>query len=89
MAFQKYCPLASCIILVVSLIITLLPTFKVKIMPENRTYLVTVILGVLSLTVVIIFLSWTDRASIGAYMAMVASILVLLGGALPMVEELE
>ena len=88
-AFQKYCPIVSCIIMVFSLIITVLPTFRVNLMSENRTYLVTIILGVLSLAVVIIFLSWTDHASIGAYMGLVASILVLLGGALPMVEELE
>ena len=88
-AFQKYCPLLSCIILVVSLIITILPAFNVRLMSDDRTYLVTIILGVLSLTVVVVFLSWTDHASIGAYLGLVASILVLIGGALPMVEELE
>jgi len=88
-AFQKFCPLISCIIMVISLIVTILPIFKVKLMSEDRTYLVTIALGVLSLAVVIVFLSWTDHASIGAYMGLVASILVLLGGALPMVEELE
>ena len=88
-AFQKYCPLMTCIVMVIVLIITVLPVFKVRLMSEDRTYLVTVVLGVLSLAISIIFLSWTDHASIGAYMGLVASILLFISGALPMVEELE
>ena len=86
--FQKYCPLLSWIMMILALILAILPVAGVKAIPEKTGYLVIAILGILALIFVIMFLSWTDHAAIGAYMALVASILVLIGGALPMVEDM-
>jgi len=86
--FQKYCPLISWILMIIALVIAILPVAGVKAIPEKTAYLIIAILGLLALIFVILFLSWTDHAAIGAYMGLVASILVLIGGALPLVEEM-
>ena len=86
--FQKYCPLLSWIMMIIALILAILPAANVKALPEKTVYLIVGILGLLALIFVIMFLSWTDHAAIGAYMALVASILVLIGGALPLVEDM-
>ena len=85
--FQKYCPFISWILILLSLILALLPAFKVELIPEKVSYLVIAVFGLLALIFVIMFLSWTDHAAIGAYLGLVASILVLVGGLLPVAEQ--
>ena len=85
--FQKYCPFLAWLLMLLSLILALLPAFKVELIPEKVSYLVIAIFGLLALIFVIMFLSWTNIEAIGAYMGLVASILVLIGGLLPVAEQ--
>ena len=85
--FQKYCPFIAWLLMLFSLILAVLPAFKVELIPEKVSYLVIAVFGLLALIFVIMFLSWIDHEAIGAYMGLVASILVLVGGLLPVAEQ--
>lgn len=88
--FQRWCPFIAWILILLSLVLSLLPVFKVKLFDEKIAYLVTAVFGLLALIFVIMFMTWDgakDHLAIGTYLGLVASILVLIGGALPMVEQ--
>ena len=88
--FQRYCPFIAWLLILLAFVAALLPVFNVKVIDEKITYIIVAVFGLLALIFVIMFMTWNDvndHLAIGVYLGLISAILVMVGGALPVVEQ--